>query len=109
MIEPRNNIIQQFYFLAKSGLEPLVKANQVYFGRGSIQLSWNYNYISASVVLAGILPTSRFSRDQRRVRVGCWVILFDRECQEQHRHATIRTIELIVWKNECRETENMGD
>ena len=56
-----------------------VKANQVYFGRGSIQLSWNYNDIRASVVLV-------FTR-----------------------RGTIRTIKLRVWRNECRETENMGD
>mmetsp|Transcript_37463 Transcript_37463/g.76541 ORF Transcript_37463/g.76541 Transcript_37463/m.76541 type:complete len:1666 (-) Transcript_37463:403-5400(-) len=30
-----------------------VKANAVYFGRGAIQLSWNYNYIKASVALTG--------------------------------------------------------
>ncbi|KAL7431910.1 hypothetical protein ACHAXM_004897 [Skeletonema potamos] len=30
-----------------------VKANQVYFGRGAIQLSWSYNYIKASVALTG--------------------------------------------------------
>jgi len=34
-----------------------VKANQVYFGRGSIQLSWNYNYIRASVALTGASQT----------------------------------------------------
>ncbi|KAL7528908.1 hypothetical protein ACHAXR_002695, partial [Thalassiosira sp. AJA248-18] len=34
-----------------------VKANQVYFGRGSIQLSWNYNYIRASVALTGAPQT----------------------------------------------------
>ena len=30
-----------------------VKANKVYFGRGAIQLSWNYNYIKASVAVTG--------------------------------------------------------
>ena len=34
-----------------------VKANQVYFGWGSIQLSWNYNYIRVSVALTGALQT----------------------------------------------------
>jgi hypothetical protein len=34
-----------------------VKANQVYFGRGSIQISWNYNYIKASVALTGAPQT----------------------------------------------------
>ena len=31
MIEPRNNIIQQFYFLAKSGLEPLLQNSRLTF------------------------------------------------------------------------------
>ena len=30
-----------------------VKADKLYFGRGAIQLSWNYNYIKASVALTG--------------------------------------------------------
>lgn len=30
-----------------------IKADQVYFGRGAIQLSWSYNYIKASVALTG--------------------------------------------------------
>mmetsp|Transcript_6132 Transcript_6132/g.12775 ORF Transcript_6132/g.12775 Transcript_6132/m.12775 type:complete len:409 (-) Transcript_6132:172-1398(-) len=34
-----------------------VAANEVYFGRGSIQLSWNYNYIRASVALTGAPET----------------------------------------------------
>ena len=38
-------------------LAGFVKANQVYFGRGAIQLSWNYNYIRASVALTGAPQT----------------------------------------------------
>ena len=34
-----------------------VKANDVFFGRGSIQLSWNYNYIRASIALTGAPQT----------------------------------------------------
>lgn len=34
-------------------MEGYVKADKVYFGRGAIQLSWNYNYIKASVALTG--------------------------------------------------------
>ncbi|KAL7529355.1 hypothetical protein ACHAXR_002920, partial [Thalassiosira sp. AJA248-18] len=34
-------------------LEGYVAANHLFFGRGAIQLSWNYNYISASVALTG--------------------------------------------------------
>lgn len=34
-----------------------VRADGVYFGRGSIQLSWNYNYIRASVALTGAPQT----------------------------------------------------
>jgi len=34
-------------------LEGYVKANDLFFGRGAIQLSWNYNYIGASIALTG--------------------------------------------------------
>ena len=34
-------------------LEGYVAASHLYFGRGAIQLSWNYNYIGASVALTG--------------------------------------------------------
>jgi hypothetical protein len=33
--------------------EGYVPAKDMFFGRGSIQLSWNYNYISASIALTG--------------------------------------------------------
>lgn len=41
----------------KGPMAGYVKADQVYFGRGSIQLSWNYNYIRASVALTGAPQT----------------------------------------------------
>lgn len=42
------------YEVSSSGeMAGYVKADQVYFGRGAIQLSWNYNYIKASVALTG--------------------------------------------------------
>jgi hypothetical protein len=34
-------------------LEGYVAAKHLFFGRGSIQLSWNYNYIGASIALTG--------------------------------------------------------
>lgn len=34
-------------------LEGYVNANDLFFGRGAIQLSWNYNYIGASIALTG--------------------------------------------------------
>lgn len=46
------------YEVASVGpLAGYVKADEVYFGRGAIQLSWNYNYISASVALTGAPQT----------------------------------------------------
>jgi hypothetical protein len=38
-------------------LEGYVPASDLYFGRGAIQLSWNYNYIGASVALTGSAET----------------------------------------------------
>ena len=38
-------------------LEGYVNAKYLYFGRGAIQLSWNYNYIGASVALTGSANT----------------------------------------------------
>jgi len=38
-------------------LEGYVAAKHLYFGRGAIQLSWNYNYIGASVALTGSADT----------------------------------------------------
>ena len=38
-------------------LEGYVSAKHLYFGRGAIQLSWNYNYIGASVALTGSANT----------------------------------------------------
>ena len=34
-----------------------VQANKLFFGRGAIQLSWNYNYIDASTALTGSAST----------------------------------------------------
>ena len=34
-----------------------IRADSIYMGRGSIQLSWNYNYIRASVALTGTSQT----------------------------------------------------
>lgn len=41
----------------KGPMAGYIKANEVYFGRGSIQLSWNYNYIRASIALTGAAQT----------------------------------------------------
>jgi len=41
----------------KGPMAGYVKANEVYFGRGAIQLSWNYNYIRASIALTGAPQT----------------------------------------------------
>lgn len=38
-------------------LEGLINPNSVYFGRGAIQLSWNANYLKASMVLSGLVDT----------------------------------------------------
>ena len=42
---------------SSSELEGYVAAKHLYFGRGAIQLSWNYNYIGASVALTGSADT----------------------------------------------------
>ncbi|KAL9187094.1 hypothetical protein ACHAXT_010814 [Thalassiosira profunda] len=41
----------------KGPMAGYVKANEVYFGRGAIQLTWNYNVIKASVALTGASQT----------------------------------------------------
>jgi len=43
--------------MEKGPMAGYVKANEVYFGRGAIQLSWNYNYIRASIALTGAPQT----------------------------------------------------
>ena len=42
-----------------------VEASKVFYGRGAIQLSWNYNYIRASYSLTGSAET--FCRDPEQV------------------------------------------
>lgn len=42
---------------ANGTLAGYVRADSIYMGRGSIQLSWNYNYIRASVALTGAPQT----------------------------------------------------
>lgn len=43
--------------VGESDREGYVAAKHLFFGRGSIQLSWNYNYIGASVALTGSAET----------------------------------------------------
>lgn len=38
-------------------LKGLINPNAVFFGRGAIQLSWNANYLKASMVLTGLVDT----------------------------------------------------
>ena len=54
LLPPDGCECDDIYEVSSTGqLAGYVKADQVYFGRGAIQLSWNYNYIKASVALTG--------------------------------------------------------
>ncbi len=58
LLPPEGCECDNVYERASSGpMAGYVKADEVYFGRGSIQLSWNYNYIRASIAITGAPET----------------------------------------------------
>lgn len=51
-----------------------IDASKVFYGRGAIQLSWNYNYICASIALTGIAET--FCKDPKQIATSVEALQF---------------------------------